>query len=50
MLFGWNLEECYRDKAMKIVHVKRSKELDDSSSTNNDKKDIKTIVKLVIEL
>jgi len=52
--YWWNLGEYCRDNAMKIVlvnpfHVKRSKELDDNSQTKNDRKDPKTIAKLVID-
>lgn len=52
--YWWNLGEYCRDNTMKIVlvnpfHVKRSKELDDNSPTKNDRKDPKTIAKLVID-
>ena len=52
--YWWNLAEYCRDNVMKIVlvnpfHVHRSKEMDDNSPTKNDRKDPKTIAKLVIE-
>lgn len=52
--YWFNLAEYCRDNNMKIVlvnpfHVKRSKELDDNSPTKNDRKDPKTIAKLVID-
>jgi transposase len=52
--YWFNLAEYCRDNEMKIVlvnpfHVKRSKELDDNSPTKNDRKDPKTIAKLVID-
>lgn len=52
--YWFNLGEYCRDNTMKIVlvnpfHVKRCKELDDNSPTKNDRKDPKTIAKLVID-
>ena len=52
--YWWNLGEYCGDNAMKIVlvnpfHVKRSKELDDNSQKKTDRKDPKTIAKLVID-
>jgi len=52
--YWFNLGEYCRDNTMKIVlvnpfHVKRAKEFDDNSPTKNDRKDPKTIAKLVIE-
>lgn len=52
--YWWNLGEYCRNNSMRIVlvnpfHVKRSKELDDNSPTKNDRKEPKTIAKLVID-
>jgi transposase len=52
--YWYNLAEYCRNNALKYVmvnpfHVKRSKELDDNSQTKNDRKDPKTIAKLVID-
>jgi transposase len=49
-----NLGHFLKDEGMLLVlvnpfHVKRSKELDDNSPTKNDRKDPKTIAKLVID-
>jgi len=49
-----NLGHYLKDEGMRLVlvnpfHVKRSKELDDNSPTKNDRKDPKTIAKLVID-
>jgi transposase len=49
-----NLGHFLKDEGMRLVlvnpfHVKRSKELDDNSPTKNDRKDPKTIAKLVID-
>lgn len=52
--YWYNFAEYCRDNSYKYVmvnpfHVKRSKELDDNSQTKNDRKDPKTIAKLVID-
>jgi transposase len=52
--YWFNLAEYCRDNDMELVlvnpfHVKRSKELDDNSPTKTDRKDPKTIAKLVID-
>lgn len=52
--YWYNLAEYCRNNDLKYVmvnpfHVKRSKELDDNSQTKNDRKDPKTIAKLVID-
>jgi len=52
--YWFTFAEYCRDNDMKIVlvnpfHVKRSKELDDNSPTKTDRKDPKTIAKLVID-
>ena len=52
--YWFNLALFLRDNGMKPVlvnplHVKRSKELDDHLPSKNDKKDPKTIAKLIIE-
>lgn len=52
--YWFNLGDYCRNNDLKIVlvnpfHVKRSKELDDNSPTKNDRKDPKTIAKLVID-
>ena len=52
--YWYNLAEYCRDCKMKYVmvnpfHVKISKEMDDNSQTKNDRKDPKTIAKLVID-
>lgn len=52
--YWFNLSEYCRNNGLKIVlvnpfHVKRSKEFDDNSPTKNDRKDPKTIAKLVID-
>lgn len=49
-----NLGHFLKDEGVQLVlvnpfHVKRSKELDDNSPTKNDRKDPKTIAKLVID-
>lgn len=49
-----NLGHFLKDEGIRFVlvnpfHVKRSKELDDNSPTKNDRKDPKTIAKLVID-
>ena len=52
--YWFNLGEFIRNLEIRLVlvnpyHVKRSKELDDNSQTKNDRKDPKTIAKLVID-
>lgn len=52
--YWFNLAHYLKDINVRVVlvnplHVKRSKELDDNSQTKNDRKDPKTIAKLVIE-
>lgn len=52
--YWFNLAHYLKDIRAKVVlvnpsHVKKSKELDDNSQTKNDRKDPKTIAKLVIE-
>jgi transposase len=52
--YWFNLAHYLKDINARVVlvnplHVKRSKELDDNSQTKNDRKDPKTIAKLVIE-
>lgn len=52
--YWFNLSEYCKNNKLTIVlvnpfHVKRSKELDDNSPTKNDRKDPKTIAKLVID-
>lgn len=52
--YWFNLAHFLKEINARIVlvnplHVKRSKELDDNSQTKNDRKDPKTIAKLVIE-
>jgi transposase len=52
--YWYNLAEYCRNNDLKYVmvnpfHVKRSKELDDNSQTKNDRKDPKTIAKLVTD-
>lgn len=52
--YWFNLGHFLKDIGIRIVlvnpfHVKRSKELDDNSQTKNDRKDPKTIAKLVID-
>ncbi|MBC2460544.1 IS110 family transposase [Clostridium beijerinckii] len=52
--YWFNLAEFVRNLGIRLVlvnpyHVKRSKELDDNSQTKNDRKDPKTIAKLVID-
>lgn len=52
--YWFNLASFLKGLRIKLVivnpfHVKRSKELDDNSQTKNDRKDPKTIAKLVIE-
>jgi len=52
--YWFNLGHYLKDKGVRLVlvnpfHVKRSKELDDNSPTKNDRKDPKTIAKLVID-
>ena len=52
--YWFNLGEFVRNLGIRLVlvnpyHVKRSKELDDNSQTKNDRKDPKTIAKLVID-
>lgn len=52
--YWFNLGEFLRNLGIKLVlvnpfHVKRSKELDDNSQTKNDRKDPKTVAKLVID-
>lgn len=52
--YWFNLTEFVRNLGIRLVlvnpyHVKRSKELDDNSQTKNDRKDPKTIAKLVID-
>jgi transposase len=49
-----NLGHFLKDEGIRLVlvnpfHVKRSKELDDNSPTKNDRKDPRTIAKLVID-
>ncbi|MDD4708229.1 MAG: transposase, partial [Firmicutes bacterium] len=49
-----NLGHFLKDEGMRLVlvnpfHVKRSKELDDNSPTKSDRKDPKTIAKLMID-
>lgn len=52
--YWFSLADYIREQKMKLVlvnpyHVKKSKELDDNSPTKTDRKDPKTIAKLVIE-
>ena len=52
--YWFNLGYFLKDEEVRLVlvnpfHVKRSKELDDNSPTKNDRKDPKTIAKLVID-
>ena len=52
--YWFNLGHFLKDEGIRLVlvnpfHVKRSKELDDNSPTKNDRKDPKTIAKLVID-
>ena len=52
--YWFTLAECLKEKRLKFVfvspmHVKRTKELDDNHPGKNDRKDPKTIAKLVIE-
>ena len=52
--YWFNLGNFLKNLGFKLVlvnpfHVKRSKELDDNSQTKNDRKDPKTIAKLVID-
>ena len=52
--YWFDLGEFIRNLGIRLVlvnpyHVKRSKELDDNSQTKNDRKDPKTIAKLVID-
>src|SRR5574344_1024788 len=52
--YWFGLAGYLKEKEMKLVlvnpfHVKRSKELDDNSPTKTDRKDPKTIAKLVID-
>lgn len=52
--YWFNLGEFLRNLGIRLVlvnpsHVKKSKELDDNSQTKNDRKDPKTIAKLVID-
>jgi transposase len=52
--YWFNLASFLKGLGIKLVlvnpyHVKRSKELDDNSQTKNDRKDPKTIAKLVID-
>ena len=52
--YWFNLHQYCKDHAIKVVlvnpyHVKRTKELDDNSPTKNDRKDPKTIAKLVVD-
>jgi Transposase and inactivated derivatives len=52
--YWFNLGHFLKDLGIKLVlvnpfHVKRCKELDDNSQTKNDRKDPKTIAKLVID-
>ncbi len=52
--YWFNLGHYLKDEGVRLVlvnpfHVKRSKELDDNSPTKNDRKDPKTIAKLVID-
>lgn len=52
--YWFNLGSFLKNLRIKLVlvnpfHVKRSKELDDNSQTKNDRKDPKTIAKLVID-
>ena len=50
----FNLQQYCKDQGVKVVlvnpyHVKKTKELDDNSPTKNDRKDPKTIAKLVVD-
>ena len=52
--YWFNLGHYLKGESIRLVlvnpfHVKRSKELDDNSPTKNDRKDPKTIAKLVID-
>ena len=52
--YWFNLGHFLKEERIRLVfvnpfHVKRSKELDDNSPTKNDRKDPKTIAKLVID-
>lgn len=52
--YWFNLAYFLKDMDIRVVlvnpsHVKKSKELDDNSQTKNDRKDAKTIAKLVID-
>ena len=52
--YWFTLAASLKETPMKLVlvnpyHVKRSKELDDGNPTKNDRKDPKTIAKLVLE-
>ncbi|NLI61171.1 MAG: IS110 family transposase [Clostridiales bacterium] len=52
--YWFNLGHFLKEEGIRLVlvnpfHVKRSKELDDNSPTKNDRKDPKTIAKLVID-
>lgn len=52
--YWFNLGHFLKDNEVRLVlvnpfHVKRSKELDDNSQTKNDRKDPKTIAKLMID-
>ena len=52
--YGFTLAAYLQESSIKLVlinpyHVKRSKELDDGHPSRSDKKDSKTIAKLVLE-